>query len=325
MAILFLSIERLKSFIIIIPILAIIPLYLYFDNTSHQRVQFYETEPYLFTLNDANIQRINVNLTDNEKLIKEMAMRWIIPERNYINKESLNQFTYASFVEQALGEYLLNFKNKVQRYHNRPLYAIFFGYTLLLCPVILLWIFGISNIKRNFIIRIVLSHILISLVSIFFKLELRVFYPSICAIVVFAIYNDIINTQIQRIGVVLLSVIIIIISIKHVQQLSTKLLPEKNLTKQIDAKIYEHYTKNIAWDVQSITLNFCPAFMPTNLKRNNFFKEEPYIDIISQMPNSVNKDYLDFIKYLKGKLSLLLTMSGFIIFRNISIHFITII
>lgn len=279
---------------------AIIPIYMYFQNTSPKQEPFYKTESYIFSLNDSKNSKPILETDSQLMLIKEMATRFIIPERKFINEHTLSQITYKTFYSpNAMISNVKNFSHKaILIFRNKPLIPLF---TILsLC---VLYFLGVAQYENKHIVRISLAFALIVVVIILIKAAFYVIYPSLSILVLYAIENDFIREKRQKKWALVICVCVALANILYSLEVKKKILFSNETVSGVYSQIRQG-NSIVIWDVQSVIVNFQPIFHTEKLKSQNYFLEEPYMNILSQVPNNNFKEYNDFYRYISNKSSI---------------------
>jgi hypothetical protein len=301
--ILYLKLVNIKKVVWLLPIVTI-PIYMHIQNTSPSQINFFKTEPYIFTLNDANIHKdIPVN-DHNILLVKNMAIRWIFPERTHINEESLSKITYSSFwSSEALSLFYKSTIYKMKKYHNTSLLYLLIGYSFLLFPFALSYFLKIHTIKYEFLFRVGLSLLLLVLVCVLVKIELRLLYPSLMIVLLFIMHTNMCFESPQKRILLLFSLSMMLFHLFYVTAVKKKTLLNQTIVKELHNSINNASNNGscIVWDAQSITANFQPAFKTISTNYQNYFIEEPYINVLSQVPNKYFLNFDDFFGYISQK------------------------
>jgi hypothetical protein len=300
---LYLNLSNLKR-LIWLPVILIIPLYIYIQNTSSKQIEFYNTESYIFSLNDSKNAKSILESDTQSLLIKEMTTRFIIPERRIINETSLSKITFKKFFEPAaISSTVKNFLQKILDFHKKPIIYLVIGYCFVLLLLYVFYTLEIYKYGIEHLIRIAIALSIIIGISILIRAVFYVIFPSMFIILIYVLNNNFFINYKQKLIALLMGLTIALLSILYSFELQKKVLPNQNLVTSIYKKLNElnYKKKKLMWDSQSVVINFKPIFRPITSSQNNYFIEEPYLNAESQIPNNNFKNYSDFINYMSNK------------------------
>jgi len=284
--------------------IAVIPIYMYIQNTSPEQISFHKTEPYIFSLNDSKNEK-SIPETDTQLvLIKEMTTRFIIPERIFINEYSLSKISYKTFFGlDATINIAKNATNKLIHFHHKPFIYLLVFYAFMIASFCVLYVLKVYKYGTENLIRISLSIAVIVGVIIMIRAVFYVIYPSLFIILIYILDNDFIKERRQKITVLTMCVLVAIVNILYSFELRAKVLPNHDLPNNVYSELedVESTFSMVVWDPQSIIVNFKPIFKPIDSKYQNYLLEEPYFNILSQVPNNNFKNYADYVSYISRK------------------------